>query len=129
MDIRAQCKECQGFASANKFKLHHGFKRIVCPNCFSGKTKKKEEEEKKSKKEKINKPKGWDAEDEYLDKMTKIKQEQVKSQFSRIPGTKQIQCKCLGCNYIFKYDPFRKKPNACPYCNRDIPKLTTFNLL
>ena len=52
MDIRAQCKECQGFASANKFKLHHGFKRMVCPNCFSGKTKKKEEEEKKSKKKK-----------------------------------------------------------------------------
>ncbi len=129
MSIKAQCKECNGSAPAEHFKLHHEYGKMVCPDCFSGKTKKRQEELKKKKIEEKIRPVGWDNEDEYLDKMSRMKKEEQKAQFSKIPGTNNVQCKCLHCKYSFKYDPFRKQPRSCPYCDTDIPKLKTFNLL
>ena len=99
---------------------------MVCPNCYSGRTEKLKAKEEK----KVDvKPPGWDQEDEYLEKAAKLKQQQVKAQFKKIPGTDQIQCTCSACKYSFKYDPFRKRPRNCPYCSEDIPKLNTFSLL
>ena len=128
MDVKSICKECGGTASADQFKLHYIYKKMVCPSCFVGRT---EEKRRKDNQEKVEaKPSGWDKEDEYLEKITRArKQEEQVAQFSKIPGTTQLQCKCLQCKYVFKYDPFRKMPRACPYCNYNVPKLTTYNLL
>lgn len=129
MTIKVSCKECKGTAASELFKFHHEYGRMVCPDCYNGKTKKKQEELKKKKIEEKIRPPGWDSEDEYLDKISKMKREEHNAQFSKIPGTNNVQCKCLQCKYTFKYDPFRKQPHSCPYCDANIPKLKTFNLL
>ena len=101
---------------------------MVCPNCFSGATKKRQEQLQK-KPELPARPPGWDAEDDYLEKAAKLRKQENQAQFSKIPGTQYVRCTCLKCKFSFRYDPFRKRPRTCPYCNDDIPKLKTFNLL
>jgi hypothetical protein len=126
--ILAECKVCGQSCAADQFRLHFKYKQMVCPNCYNGRTEKKLEKE-RVQKETPAKPPGWDKEDEYLEKMSRLKRDENQAQFSKIPGTNQVQCKCLQCKYSFKYDPFRKSPRSCPYCDADIPKLRTFNLL
>jgi len=128
-EIPALCRICNKYAPADKFRLHTSYRQMVCPNCYSGRTKRAQEEEKKQiHKEKVNPP-GWDKDDEYLAQAQLRKKEEIKSQFSKIPGTDRVQCTCASCKYQFKYDPFKKMPINCPYCGSEIPKLKTFSLL
>jgi predicted Zn-ribbon and HTH transcriptional regulator len=129
MEIKAECKVCMNSVPVDQFKLHHEYKKMVCPTCFTGKTKQKLEREKEIQKKEVVKPVGWDAEDDYLEKMAQLKREENQAQFNKIPGTNQVRCQCNTCRYDFKYDPFRKLPSSCPYCNADIPRLKAFNLL
>ncbi len=131
MEVKSLCRVCNNTAPASQFRLHHDYKQMVCPTCFSGKTKQKEEQEKElAKKEEIRaKPPGWDAEDDYLEKMAKIKREENKAQFSKIPGTNQVKAQCSACKYSFRYDPFNRRPANCPYCNTSVPKLKSFSSL
>jgi Zn finger protein HypA/HybF involved in hydrogenase expression len=130
-DLRIQCGSCKGFAPASQFKLHYKFKKVVCPSCFSGRT---ETEEKKKAAaaaqapEQPKKPAGWDKEDEYLERMARIKEKDLSSKIEKIPGTTLVKFNCQKCNYPFKYDPYRKMPKACPYCNIDIPNLKSYTL-
>ena len=124
MAVKAKCKNCGKEAPAEQFKLHYQIKMMVCPDCFSGKTQKQQE----MKKAEPVRPAGWDLEDDYLQKHQRMK-EKEKPQFKRIPGTDQVECTCRGCKFAFKYDPFRKKPRTCPFCNENIPRLNTFSLL
>ena len=126
MGINAKCRNCGKESDSEGFKLHYKFRMMVCPNCFSGRT---EQQQKIVKKKEIPKPAGWDAEDEYLEKMTKLKKEEQKVMFKKIPGTDYVLCNCNMCKYQFKYNPFKKMPRTCPYCNADIPKLRTFSML
>jgi len=127
MTVKAKCKNCNKEAPAEQFKLHYQIKMMVCPDCFRGKTQMQQEKE-KALLEKPAKPPGWDVEDDYLEKHQRMK-EKEKPQFRKIPGTDHIECTCRGCKFAFKYDPFRKKPRTCPFCNEDIPRLNTFSLL
>lgn len=127
MEVKADCKVCGSSVSADLFRLHHDYKQMVCPACYSGKTKQKQQEA--AKKPVIVRPLGWDTEDDYLEKMAKIKREENQAQFSKIPGTDHVKCLCSSCKYTFRYNPYKKQPAACPYCNSEIPKLRTFNLL
>ena len=127
MGIKAKCRNCEKESDSEDFKLHYKFRMMVCPNCFSGRT----EQQNKiiEKKAAPPKPPGWDKEDEYLEKMSRLKKDEQKSMFQKIPGTDHVMCKCNMCKYSFKYNPFRKMPRTCPYCNADIPKLRTFSML
>lgn len=125
--VKAQCKVCNGFAPADQFKLHHSYKLMVCPTCFSGKTEKRKQEE--VKKEGPSRPPGWDQEDEYLEKMSRMRQKEQQTQFTRIPGSDMVQCVCTYCKFSFKYDHFKGIPKACPYCNINVPKFKKANLL
>ncbi len=129
MSIKAKCKHCGKDAPAEQFMLHYQLKMMVCPDCFRGKTQKEQQKQQIIKKEADHKPPGWDKEDEYLDKYSRMKEKKVTIKFTRIPGTNQIKCLCNECKFEFKYDPFRKRPKNCPYCNHEIPRLNTFNLL
>jgi len=129
--IKVPCRECGMEAPADQFKLHYKYKKMVCPACFSGRTEIKRQKEQEETVVKKEKPAGWDSEDDYLEKMSRTRRQDgiEVSQFSKIPGTHQVQCKCAHCKFNFKYDPFKKTPRTCPYCNQDVPRLTTFNLL
>lgn len=112
MTIKSQCKNCGCEAPADQFKLHYGLKMMVCPSCYSGK-----------KIESIkNAPK--QPEEEII-----TQKEPPKATFKKIPGSSIVQCNCQKCKYSFKYDPFRKFPKRCPYCDNPIPRLKTFTLL
>ena len=132
-DLRIQCGACNGFAPANLFKLHYKFKKVVCPSCFSGRT--EQEERKKAAAVKAEqaqpqpkKPVGWDKEDELLERMARIKENDLKMKVEKIPGTTLVKFNCTKCTYSFKYDPYRRMPKACPYCDGDIPNLKAFTL-
>ena len=53
MDVKSLCRVCNNFVSASLFRLHHDYKQMVCPTCFSGKTKQKEEQERELKQQEI----------------------------------------------------------------------------
>ncbi len=129
MAIQATCRNCNQKAPSDQFKLHYKYRMMVCPNCFSGRTEQKKQQEAKKKMEAPPKPPGWDAEDDYLEKMSRMRKEDNQAQFSKIPGTDHVRCTCASCKFAFKYNPFQRRPKTCPYCNADIPKLKTFNLL
>jgi len=128
--LRIQCGACKGFAPANQFKLHYKFKKVVCPNCASGRT--EQEERKKAAVANVEqakpKPAGWDKEDEYLERMARMRQNDLKLKVEKVPGTTVVKLTCQKCSYPFKYDLYRKMPRACPYCNGEIPNLKAFTL-
>ena len=125
--VKAQCRICGTFAPADQFKLHYKYKSVVCPSCFSGR--KAQQEEKKVVVNEPPKPAGWDKEDEYLEKAQRVRQAEERSSFEKITGSDQVKCTCTSCKYVFKYDPFRKTPKVCPYCDVAVPRLKTFNML
>jgi hypothetical protein len=127
MTIKAKCRNCDKEVPADQFKLHYKYKMMVCPDCFRGKTQ-LQKEKAKAEQEKPSKPAGWDMDDEYLQKV-KRQRDKEQPQFQKVPGTEHLQCTCHNCKYSFKYDPFRKRPRSCPFCNEDIPKLNTYSLL
>ncbi len=131
MTTKAVCKNCGQSAPAESFRLHYKFRMIVCPSCYSGRTaelRKKEEEERKQELP-PKRPAGWDEIDDYLERATSMHREENQAQFSKITGTDYVKCKCANCRYSFKYDPYRKQPLTCPYCDTPVPRLRTFNLL
>ncbi|MDP3733702.1 MAG: hypothetical protein Q8R37_00585 [Nanoarchaeota archaeon] len=123
MEVTILCKVCNRSAPADQFKLHYKWRQVVCPRCQSGKEPVKQEV-----KVEPPKPAGWDQDDEYLEKASRQRKVETQAQFSKIAGSNLVKCKCFSCKYDFKYDPVRKTPYSCPYCNADIPKLKTFNL-
>lgn len=120
--VKAKCKKCGREAPVDQFKLHYAFKMMVCPDCFSGKTKKQEE----TKKAETQRPAGWDQEDEYLTKFHQIKQKET-AQIRKIPGTEIYECTCKKCAYKFKYDPYKQIPRSCPFCDENVPNIKTSN--
>ena len=125
--VKSKCRNCDQEFPADQFKLHYQLKMMVCPNCFSGKKKKEEEKVSAPKQEEAPKSPGWDKDDEYLEKYHKIKLMDAKPVFQKMLGSQILKCTCVHCKYPFKYDPIRKMPNACPYCNGDIPRVTNYN--
>ncbi len=128
--VNAICRNCNKPSPAEQFKLHYLLKMMVCQSCYSGKQSGVElQRSARNVKEQRPLPPGWDAEDDYLEKHAAGRKEENQVQFSRIRGTDHVRCTCGECKYTFKYDPFRKMPRTCPYCDSAIPKLKTFNLL
>lgn len=123
--VKAKCRNCGCFSPSDKFRLHYEIRQMVCPKCYSGKTKKEEEK----KKEKKTQPPGWDAEDEYLEKVRNSKKQEIQNSYKKIQGTDFVQYSCVNCKFSFKYNPLRKRPRTCPYCNAEIPKIKTYSVL
>ena len=126
MGIKVKCRNCGKEADSDSFKLHYKYRMMVCPDCFSGRTERERQQKEKIKI--VNKPAGWDLEDEYLEKYKKLKERQA-MKFKKVPGTSQIECTCSDCKFSFKYNPFKRRPKHCPFCSKEIPRMNTFNLL
>ena len=123
--IKAKCRQCGKEAAADSFKLHYKYRMMVCPDCFSGKTEKQREEKLKAEVQPVH-PAGWDKEDEYLEKASRMKVKEV-PQYKRIPGSDLVQMSCKNCNYTFKYDSSKQSPRTCPYCDCEVPKVNIYN--
>jgi DNA-directed RNA polymerase subunit RPC12/RpoP len=130
--VSAKCKRCGKTAPSTSFVLDPDYKLMVCPQCIKEKKeaervrreleKKKTEKQELAAKETPEKPKGWDSEDEYLERHSK-KIETVNVAAERIDNTK-IRCTCPSCKYAFVYDTAKKHPKACPYCNAQVLPFT-----
>ena len=116
--VKTQCKVCGQFSASDQFRLHHTYKMVVCPSCFSGKT--AMEQKKKEEQKVAPKPAGWDAEDDYLEKRSKMKKEEMRGVFTRLEGN-VVKYTCANCKYPIKFDPAKNPFRACPYCNENIP--------
>lgn len=120
--VKALCKHCGKLADANSFILDLEYKMMVCPQCVkerkNPKAEKKEEAGKESRKVKAP---GWDAEDEYLEKMHFVKAKQ-KVAVEKIDD-EYVKYQCPHCKYTFKYSVIRQKPGNCPYCSSSIERM------
>ena len=143
--VKAICKNCGNAAPADQFRLHNSLKLMVCQPCFIGKNQAKsavgtnertvvsnqpvrQQAPVAEKKPDQNRPKGWDAEDAYLEKMVAIRKQQTQAQFEKIPGTELVKCVCNGCKYLFRYNPVSRIPRTCPYCDVEVPKVKSYAL-
>ncbi len=129
MGIKVKCRNCNREADSDLFKLHYKFKTMVCPDCFSGRTEQLQKRTDPLKKEEPKRPSGWDAEDEYLEKVARLRREENQAQFSSIQGSRKVMCKCANCGFSFRYDHYNRMPRTCPGCDSDIPKVKMNNLL
>ena len=124
--IRVKCPVCNQLAGSATFRLHHTYKKMVCANCYSGKTAAKEEQKGQKKveeKQEPARPAGWDAEDDYLERLAKKKKDVEVGTYDRISGTAQVKYTCVKCRYPFKHNPETRTPMACPYCSTPVPKI------
>ena len=124
--IKVPCKKCGKQADANSFILDLDCKMMVCAQCVKDgkKLNAKTAEEKQletAKSAKIPKAPGWDAEDEYLEKMHSVKAKQ-KVAVEKI-DEESVRYQCPHCKYTFKYNILRQKPGNCPYCSSSIERM------
>ncbi|MBI2668228.1 hypothetical protein HYX14_00120 [Candidatus Woesearchaeota archaeon] len=126
--VKARCKICGQEAPADSFKLHYQHKAMVCPNCYTGKPSKSAETAVKNEPILPKKPAGWDADDDYLERAHRIRKQETAARFEPVPGTSLVKYNCHNCKYQFKYDPAKKQPHGCPYCNAEVPKVSAYNL-
>ncbi len=147
--VKAKCKNCGNEALADQFKLHNGFRMMVCPNCYTGKTKTVVGTGKGTETERMReagwaggagrtgnqpveastpKPAGWDKEDEYLERASRLRKQETQATFSKIEGTEFVKYVCQHCKYNFRYSPSKRIPATCPYCDFDIPRVKLSDL-
>lgn len=120
MGIKVKCRKCQNSVDSETLTLDSTY-GMICPNCVKNKGREVRENKPKVKEE-IERPPGWDKEDEYLEKMHSykmkdtVKVEQIDDQ--------NVKYTCTQCNYTFKYNRVYKKPGRCPYCSSDIKNIS-----
>lgn len=126
--VKIKCRKCGRVASADEFVLDPFDRMVVCPLCVKeGKNrtslKKKQEEQEKIKKEEAkSKPIGWDHEDDYLERLNKIKQGGPVVEVERI-DKERVKYTCFNCKYRFIHNVVTKHPNHCPYCGAAMAKI------
>jgi DNA-directed RNA polymerase subunit RPC12/RpoP len=132
-EVTAICKRCGRPSAADKFVLDPIYKMVVCPSCIA------ERKSKSNTGKKIGenalgsaigsaestekpvapaKPKGWDSEDDYLDRAYKEKRGNAPVVERMSDGRAKYQCK--KCKYKFAYDAEKKQPANCPYCGTPV---------
>jgi hypothetical protein len=129
--VKATCKNCGKPSAVEDFVLDPNFKMMVCLSCSKGRreraemmkeVQKKREDNLAAQKEAVkDKPRGWDQEDEYLERMNKSKNKNVVDVTSI--DDQRVKYKCPGGKYGFAYDQVRKHPPRCPFCGMDIQKM------
>jgi len=122
MGVSVTCKKCGRTADSSSFVLDPLIGMVACPNCVKDrKSASNKEHMQRMKQESKGEesegtienlpPAGWDAEDEYLAKAARQKQE---SPHFTLLFDKRLQC--VKCKYVFQYQREINKPDECPYC-------------
>jgi DNA-directed RNA polymerase subunit RPC12/RpoP len=126
-EVKVPCKRCGRMSPASQYILDPVYGMMVCQLCLKERKSKaaalvlrqdRQNAEAKKEEELKNKPAGWDAEDEYLEKAY-ARKKQSQAAAERIDSN-HFNYTCPKCKYRFVYDTERKFPKACPYCNSQI---------
>lgn len=129
--IRAKCRRCGKESPVDEFILDPVYKVMVCVACVKERRLKENMASKlKEKKKDISsgadkealearsKPKGWDSEDEYLERAYKQK---IKNRAQAVTIDREtVKYECPKCKYSFVYNVLKKIPSRCPYCGSEI---------
>ncbi len=143
--VTAKCRKCGKSMPTTEFVLDPIFGAMVCAACSKERKTKESMDAMKKKQQAIeqevaakqgtarpaaqkapppqpakNRPAGWDAEDDYLEKLSRAKQDNI-VQVKRIDRSR-VQYKCPKCHYDFPYNLDKQKPSKCPFCNTGIFK-------
>ena len=123
--IRVKCRVCGRDAKSDEMILDPYYRKMVCPYCVSER-RNREQVHKEVKEQRIaqkeaakpDKPKGWDKEDELLDRAWKQKMDNK----VRVDWIDNTYCKytCQKCGYKFKINTEKMMPVHCPYCSEHI---------
>jgi len=128
-EIKVICKKCGRTSKASEFVLDPDYKMMVCLQCskerkssFGKKPSQQQPEATQQKKEApaVSRPRGWDSDDEALEKMSK----RTSASYDGEPKVKyevidddNIKLTCPKCDYKFTYNTFKMSPSSCPYCS------------
>lgn len=141
---KAVCKKCGRSAPAESFVLDHLCGMLVCPDClkeqkFQSKTSSSAVSKIASDifmgtktrpatntatpplqkpVEKVERPAGWDSEDDYLERMHK-QRDKLKVNFDRLDESR-VRYVCTKCGYKFVYHTGKRYPSACPNCGTHV---------
>ncbi len=121
--IKVKCKNCGRMANSEEFVLDHSFKTMVCSACIKDKNKCPVQKAEPKLDISVQKPAGWDKEDEYLEKAAKSKMKQKQTAAVEKIDAEYVKYTCPHCKYSFKYSVIRQKPGVCPYCSEGIVKI------
>jgi DNA-directed RNA polymerase subunit RPC12/RpoP len=124
MDIKVKCRRCSKEVRPEELKLDYSYKMMVCPACV--KERQTTQQVRKELKEQglpVNEPKrpaGWDAEDEYLER---VYQERERSTVKvQKLDDYRVKYTCLHCKYGFVFNMQTQTPKSCPYCSTPISR-------
>ncbi len=125
-EIKVKCKNCGMLVPTNELVLDNVFKMMVCRTCVKDRKMREDVHKELGDKKGIQvieekKPKGWDKDDDMLDKLYREKQKEV-VQAEKISDDR-VRYTCPKCGYKFQYDILAKKPSKCPYCDSEIAKM------
>lgn len=126
--IQVPCRKCGKPTLSTNLVLDPVYRMVVCPECVKARKARErmvyEEQEtpiqEEVKQAKPAKPAGWDAEDEYLEKMTRLKQK-TSPQIQRVDA-ERVRYTCQKCKYNFLYNTVKQTPIHCPYCGTPVTK-------
>jgi len=123
--IKVKCRNCGKEYPSNTFVLDHVYRMMVCPQCVKDRQRKEivhKEAQQQVVQETSKKPKGWDHEDEMIEKAYAAKQARAtsatgsSSPLIQTPDGK-YKYRCPRCKYEFAYNKATNTPSHCPYCN------------
>jgi DNA-directed RNA polymerase subunit RPC12/RpoP len=132
-DLSAKCRKCGKPAPVNEFVLDPNFKMMVCKNCLkesrSAASKPVSYSSTSSTQQKPaapvkERPKGWDSEDEYLEKIAKKKDESSIKMTPLADGKALYNCK--KCKRDFKYNLDKGTPANCPNCGTPVGRMIPY---
>jgi predicted Zn-ribbon and HTH transcriptional regulator len=115
--VPSKCRKCGRTADSRTFILDPVEKMMICPQCVGDRKAKSFSQQMKTGMLKPSaaaapsKPRDWDSEDEYLNRVFKQKEE--------MPNFREVETgrlQCSKCKYVFKYMKDINKPKDCPYC-------------
>lgn len=125
MDIKVKCRRCQKEVRPEELVLDYHYRMMVCPACVKERhTTQQVRQELKKQGLPTNEPKrpaGWDAEDEYLER---VYQERERNTVNvQKVDSNHVKYRCIHCKYEFLINLVTKTPRICPYCGAQINRL------
>lgn len=133
--IKAKCRRCGKESPVDEFVLDPIYKMMVCLTCVKERhLKEKVAAEIRSNKKNVastsaisdeehpteakNKPKGWDLEDEYLERVYKQKSKNMAEVITI--DKERVKYECPKCKFSFIYNVLKNIPTRCTYCGSEI---------
>ncbi|MBI5389366.1 hypothetical protein HZB01_03235 [Candidatus Woesearchaeota archaeon] len=128
--ISVNCKQCGRPSPSTDFVLDPYYGMMVCAACVKARKQQASITQSREKakadaaahalqEQQKGKPAGWDAEDEYLEKMGRFRKTET-APTGETQGKEKLNKTCHKCQYAYVYNTVTRFPRSCPYCGAQI---------